>query len=672
MNRAYKYGMECGIAFVLMLFACRRETALEQALTLSGKNRGELEKVLDHFRGDSLKYKAACFLIENMPGAFGIDSSVIDACAPFYEEYDLLSHTFDYDSVSHPYTYSRGVEWGEKVDSLWDAFSSKNFGVINKKWWMDIEHIPASRLITEIDQSFCAWRENVYTRNCSFDDFCEYILPYRRINGLVIDSARQVFYARHHGHFFDKPGKNMIDEADSLLYFYRDWGHSRFYGTKIPLWNAATFEKLRHGLCEHRCWYNSLLFSSLGMEVAIDFIPAWGNRNNSHTWNVLIKDGKSYAFEAFWDEDRWKYKRIYNNISYDEGWGCFRLAKVYRRTYRRYVEGPLANKDVHPEDIPELFKNVRKKDVSQEYFKTADVVVPLRKIPAGTKYAYLCVLNYNEWQPVQWGKIKGGSAIFKGMGKGIAYLPMYCINGVMQIASDPFILKSDGRMRALKPGIEKQKIVVNHFSGALFYADNKNNNKNITGSVLLGGKYVGKFKDTLCVFPKNIWINSQYLKVLPHDSIRYIRMKLPNKNAAIGDLKFYKKDGNSEKRLKNVCFIKEFLLSQKGESALNMLDSYSSTGYKALIREGYMDFDLGEYCLLSRISFCPYLEWGFVESVSYELCYWQNGWHSLGKVMGGKLICFDNVPQNALLLIKPGNNSASRPFIYEGGEMHWY
>lgn len=44
--------------------------SLEVALQAAGDNRSELEKVLRRYRqhaGDSLKYKAACFLIENMP-----------------------------------------------------------------------------------------------------------------------------------------------------------------------------------------------------------------------------------------------------------------------------------------------------------------------------------------------------------------------------------------------------------------------------------------------------------------------------------------------------------------------------------------------------------------------------------------------------------------------------
>lgn len=61
---------------LIFLVACRQESSLERALAASGDNRKELELVLDYFRGDSLKYKAACFLIENMPGAFAVDEKL--------------------------------------------------------------------------------------------------------------------------------------------------------------------------------------------------------------------------------------------------------------------------------------------------------------------------------------------------------------------------------------------------------------------------------------------------------------------------------------------------------------------------------------------------------------------------------------------------------------------
>ena len=120
---------------------------------------------------------------------------------------------------------------------------------------------------------------NVYTRDCSFEDFCEYILPYQQANGIVIDSARQVFYARHHGKFFTESGRNMTDEVDSLLYLYRNLIHTPFGQKERVLWSAAEFEHYEQGLCEDRCWYNALLLTSLGMAAATDFVPTWGNRN---------------------------------------------------------------------------------------------------------------------------------------------------------------------------------------------------------------------------------------------------------------------------------------------------------------------------------------------------------------------------------------------------------
>ena len=43
---------------------------LEDALEQAGANRAELQKVLDHYAGDSLKLEAAKFLIRYMPGHY--------------------------------------------------------------------------------------------------------------------------------------------------------------------------------------------------------------------------------------------------------------------------------------------------------------------------------------------------------------------------------------------------------------------------------------------------------------------------------------------------------------------------------------------------------------------------------------------------------------------------
>lgn len=62
-------------------------TSLELALKAAGENREELEKVLNYYRinpSDSLKYKAACFLIENMPSYKFSNSEQLESYKSYY------------------------------------------------------------------------------------------------------------------------------------------------------------------------------------------------------------------------------------------------------------------------------------------------------------------------------------------------------------------------------------------------------------------------------------------------------------------------------------------------------------------------------------------------------------------------------------------------------------
>ena len=77
---------------VCFLSACmsRRSAEVIEALELAGRNRSELERVLDHYaacEADSLKLRAAEFLIANMPGHQCIYGREVDS---FFCEIDSL------------------------------------------------------------------------------------------------------------------------------------------------------------------------------------------------------------------------------------------------------------------------------------------------------------------------------------------------------------------------------------------------------------------------------------------------------------------------------------------------------------------------------------------------------------------------------------------------------
>lgn len=55
------------LVLLLLTCSCSGNRRLQFALEFAGDNRTELEKVLEHYKDNTLKYKVACFLIENIP-----------------------------------------------------------------------------------------------------------------------------------------------------------------------------------------------------------------------------------------------------------------------------------------------------------------------------------------------------------------------------------------------------------------------------------------------------------------------------------------------------------------------------------------------------------------------------------------------------------------------------
>ena len=664
-----------------MLFnACSKyDSELESALALAGENRAELERVLDHYADDDEKWTAARYLIVNMVDTYSEDPRVTEACAPFYQQYDSLMQVHGYDSLLRIFDYGKMKLWDKQVDSLWADFASRNAEQLTYAPLADLQSIPAQRFITEIDQAFKMWKSNVHTRHDSFDNFLEFILPFRHRNGLLIDSTRQVFRERHAGKYFAVSGKYILDEIDSLLYEYRHITHSGFAGTRIPVLNTATMEQMRHALCEQRCWFNSMLLTSLGMAVTTDFVPAWGNRNNSHTWNVMFCEDRAYAFETFWDKDRWKYKRIYTNDTYDLDWGRYRLPKVYRYTSYRLVEGPIADKDIALADIPALFRNVHKYDVSREYFKTVNVSVTLQNIPASERYAYLCVLNYGNWDPVQWGRIdEEGKATFEDMGMDILYRPMYCRGGVMLPAGEPFILKKDGSMHYFHKDNNTHDITVNTYSGALSYVPNSKYLNLLKHSWVIGISEDDHRITLLDDFRADLELNTHSWEIHRKTPIRKIDILISEMAVGMGKIEFITQgpDGKN-KKIEGVKVLTRLPVSKTGEHIEDILDESSASGYYGNLNGYFLQFDLGDNYTLEHIRACPYLECNFNEGVEYKLCRWDGDWEEIGRKKGrkGRPLQFENVPCGSLLAIMPADNTGRvgwRPFIYYDGEPHWY
>ena len=166
------------IVGIFLLSACNQVSDhLEAALEQAGTNRAELEKVLRHYKDDTLKYRAACFLIENMPYHSYKEGKALEQ----YRKYFSLYSEGDYKPQ-------------QLVDSLKQADGAFSESLLVRK--RDIEEADSAFLVYHIDWAFKVWREQPWGKNVSFDDFCEYILPYR-VGDEPLAKWRDALYAEY-------------------------------------------------------------------------------------------------------------------------------------------------------------------------------------------------------------------------------------------------------------------------------------------------------------------------------------------------------------------------------------------------------------------------------------------------------------------------------------------
>lgn len=157
---------------------------LDKSFDLAGGNRKQLEKVLDYYSKpqDSLKRKAAIFLIENMYIHYGFYGKAV-------EQYNTLFDILD--TMNHKQTIPLFSQSKQLIES-----NIANFKGINYTKNFDCRTITAEYLITNIELSFHAWKNSPWSKNVDFADFCEYILPYRFRNE-KLEYWRPNFYVNY-------------------------------------------------------------------------------------------------------------------------------------------------------------------------------------------------------------------------------------------------------------------------------------------------------------------------------------------------------------------------------------------------------------------------------------------------------------------------------------------
>ena len=418
-------------AFLLttaLIMGCTKRSFVAEVLDSAGSNRSELEAVLDHYRtadNNSQKLRAAEFLIENMPAHYSYAGSEI------HDYYDYAARILADKSLSPE----------QQRDSLLSITDLKYRDLPNHIV-PDAQVIKADFLIKNIDTSYDRWVNCDWASQITFDEYLEWLLPYKATELQELDAWRDTLLA-HFGKGLANPIKNDVEynttmaTADMLR---NDAYHGlNRYGlytrAGLPLLNAHLQAAQTYGDIPDYALTAVLMFRSAGVPAVLDETPVGSRGTAATSWYTIISD-RGQELNSEWD-----FATMIGGsfFPYERG------PKVYRNTYA-----------INPERW-EYLRNAKyqypfelgKKDVTSKYFLTSDISIPIDKgisKQIKDKYVYIASAVRSEempWQIVDFGKIRNGKAHFHDMGREVLYqVQGYDGKGLIPITK-PFILHKD-------------------------------------------------------------------------------------------------------------------------------------------------------------------------------------------------------------------------------------
>ncbi len=423
------------LSILLSVTSCTREDLyLYYAMNAAGSNRSELRAVLNHYRKedrDPLKLKAAKYLIANMPAHYSYrDSSAINS---YYSKALEILGT------------GPSPDW--QRDTLRQISVTEYAGVGNDIV-SDIEVIKSGYLINSIDQAFHEWRTRPWAQHLSYDEFRDWILPYKVTELQSLDNWREVLQ-KHYSDSISTVPETDIDRNSiyGAIEIVRNEIHSKQseIGHRViwegqaglPLRSAQTWTRMTYGTCMDYVTMGTAVFRSMGLPATVDQVPSWGRNGEGHSWYVF-------------PDDRGREQATINSLILGAGMQFYpyeRIPKVWRDTYTinretaRYMNSA---RYVYPFSLCQM-------DVTDHYNLTQDPVIELS---AGRlselkdiRYVYIAMFANRqgpEWKILDYGFLKGGKAHFRKMGCKMLYIALGYNGQELIPVSDPFILGKDG------------------------------------------------------------------------------------------------------------------------------------------------------------------------------------------------------------------------------------
>ena len=636
------------LSFFFIFLSCKQKSSLELALEFAGDNRVELEKVLSHYRGDTLKYKAACFLIENLPYHHFYEG---DAVENYHKLYEL---------------HSSGKYYPEEVvDTIAAKYGFFNYS--NARIRHDLDSITAGYLIENIDWAFKVRQEQPWGEQVSFENFCEYILPYRIADEPLV-SWRKAVYEQFNP-ILDSI-RTLPEAADPLFvseilldslqrrspFYFSYVFHGPHVGPEIVNWYS--------GYCRESTDIFIYICRALGIPCGRDFLSVRGDRNTGHEWNfVLDKNGKSYYGAITYGTSKMEPVDTY--------W--WKKGKVLRETFgvnkRIRSRMSIPAKKIHPK-----FRAPRFTDATSLYLgeRNRCATIPPEKLyhqVDGDEPIYLCMASWKKWEPVAVSYLDD-NVFCPDIEENIVFRLATYEKEALRFLSDPFLVEPESHeLRFFEADRQAKERVVLFHKFELDY---------VFPWRMVGGMFEGSNRadfsqaDTLFRItnrPVRLW---NVAHIPNNKAYRYVRYMGPeNSYCDVAEIAFYSQ--NDTVPLKGAAIgtpnVGEL---KKTHEYTNALDGDPNTSFDYHLADGgWVGLDLKTQKSITKIVYTARNHDNFIRVGNrYELFYDRKGqWVSLGNMNAATDSLVYEIPKGALLYLKNHTTGKDeRIFEYRNGE----
>ncbi|MBP5366169.1 MAG: hypothetical protein J6Y82_09655 [Bacteroidales bacterium] len=375
------------------------------ALELAGSNRYQMERVLRHFQNEPQKLSAAEFLICNMP--------------------------------AHHNTY--GYENAQS----------------------DAQTITASFIIDVVDKTFWQWKNCQWAQHLTFDEYLEWILPYKVAETQQLDLWRDTLSAFLSNLINRTPhDDDEYNTATKVTEVVRTalrekYGYLIDDNGRSSLTSIKDLQKLKPSTTGYYSQLLVMACRSVGVPSVLDESALGGRIPTTMTID------KEYKTATLWPvilSSKGIEEPIANDISNEESYGFFpydKCPKVYRNTFAINPERWEYTKNTKsPFSI-----NLCKIDVTDKYFLSSDLIIKIDEKLAQQltdQYVFIAAevygndVKHNDWIIVDFGVMKNNNAFFNKMGRDINYMVLGCIGKKLIPICEPFSLHKNGKIELLK------------------------------------------------------------------------------------------------------------------------------------------------------------------------------------------------------------------------------